>query len=112
PPRSPVFPYTTLFRSRADRPLVSGHAVPAACEGAAYVGGTKPPGGGTRDPSGDPCRNREACANKAAARGQCRLVSRARDRLSKNPLQQRSWTQFARSGEAEPFGGSSRLASV
>src|SRR5207249_6266059 len=83
PPRSPVFPYTTLFRSRADRPLVSGHAVPAACEGAAYVGGTKPPGGGTRDPSGDPCRNREACANKAAARGQCRLVSRARDRLSK-----------------------------
>src|SRR5207302_1161524 len=76
------------------------------------VGGTKPPGGGTRDSSGEPCRNREARANQAAARGQCRLVSRARDRLFKNPLQRGSWAQFARSVETEPFGGSSRLASL
>src|SRR2546429_4730613 len=33
PPRSTLFPYTTLFRSQADRPLAQGHGPPDGVPG-------------------------------------------------------------------------------
>src|SRR2546429_9532427 len=45
PPRSTLFPYTTLFRSDAQRKLLPGHKLESVIE---VPGGPRPSGNGTR----------------------------------------------------------------
>src|SRR2546425_7725766 len=71
PPRSTLFPYTTLFRSRAGPPFLR----PMGCENAAGPGGSATPGNSREASAAGPGRSEEHTSElQSLAYLVCRLL--------------------------------------